>query len=296
MIQRLNEIHENGKLGTGIFTALQSYNIPWKNENINHMLDMVYYNNHSGEKIAAPIARNVSVDTAANIIYTLYKNNWGKLWDTLDFVYNPIDNYNMTEQMTDDETVFEYGKTTRDTDSRTDTIDRTDTQTLNTTETEDRTNTTTNNTQEQTTHNTTETDTPNLTTTTDNGVYGFNSSTAVDSTTDTERQTGTATHAKTGTETTNNTGTITEATEGENTNSGTITNTADGTETSAGTRTTTDSGTDTHTRNYTLTRTGNIGVTTTQQMIEQERELWIWNYFENTVFPDIDKVLTIGIY
>lgn len=44
-----------------------------------------------------------------------------------------------------------------------------------------------------------------------------------------------------------------------------------------------------------LTRHGNIGVTTTQQMINQELELRKTVYFEE-VFKDIDKILTIGIY
>lgn len=40
---------------------------------------------------------------------------------------------------------------------------------------------------------------------------------------------------------------------------------------------------------------GNIGVTTAQQMLTQEIELWKWNYFES-VMADIDSVLTIKIY
>ena len=44
-----------------------------------------------------------------------------------------------------------------------------------------------------------------------------------------------------------------------------------------------------------LTRSGNIGVTTSQQMIASERELWQWNYF-NVVFHDIDSVLCLPIY
>ena len=44
-----------------------------------------------------------------------------------------------------------------------------------------------------------------------------------------------------------------------------------------------------------LKRSGNIGVTTTQQMLQQERELWDWNYY-NTVFKDIDNLLTLMIY
>ena len=67
-------------------------------------------------------------------------------------------------------------------------------------------------------------------------------------------------------------------------------------ESDTGTQSTADTGRDTSTRNYELERSGNIGVTTSQQMIERERNLWIWNFFRNTVFPDIDRVLTVQIY
>lgn len=39
-------------------------------------------------------------------------------------------------------------------------------------------------------------------------------------------------------------------------------------------------------------RAGNIGVTTTQQMLKAERELWIWNYFDQ-VFSDLDRELAL---
>lgn len=51
----------------------------------------------------------------------------------------------------------------------------------------------------------------------------------------------------------------------------------------------------THTEQRTLTKGGNLGVTSTQSMIQQERDLWLWNYFEQ-VFSDIDKTLTLLIY
>lgn len=44
-----------------------------------------------------------------------------------------------------------------------------------------------------------------------------------------------------------------------------------------------------------LTRQGNIGVTTTQQMMQSEIELWKWNFYRS-VFKDIDSVLTLKIY
>lgn len=44
-----------------------------------------------------------------------------------------------------------------------------------------------------------------------------------------------------------------------------------------------------------LHRSGNIGVTTTQKMIEEERRLWIWNYFDQ-VFSDLDQVLVLSFH
>lgn len=46
---------------------------------------------------------------------------------------------------------------------------------------------------------------------------------------------------------------------------------------------------------HTLKRSGNIGVTTTQQMLQSERDMWIWNYIES-IYNDIDDILTISIY
>ena len=45
----------------------------------------------------------------------------------------------------------------------------------------------------------------------------------------------------------------------------------------------------------TTTRSGNIGVTTTQQMILDDREVWMWNFFDQ-VYKDIDSVLSLPFY
>lgn len=47
-------------------------------------------------------------------------------------------------------------------------------------------------------------------------------------------------------------------------------------------------------RNH-LTRSGNIGVTTSQQMLQSEIDLWKWNFFYE-VFSDIDHIFTISTY
>lgn len=49
------------------------------------------------------------------------------------------------------------------------------------------------------------------------------------------------------------------------------------------------------TEHETIHRYGNIGVTTTQKMIEDDRRIWLWNYFEQ-VFKDVDRELTLPIY
>ena len=53
--------------------------------------------------------------------------------------------------------------------------------------------------------------------------------------------------------------------------------------------------TDTIEHDTTLTRSGNIGVTTSQQMIESERKLWDYNIFK-TIYEDVDSILTLSIY
>lgn len=243
--KRLLMIMPTGKTGDGIFTALQAFDIPWKSEEMEMELDLDYYNNRSGSKIISPLLFSLTggneitetdLETLASILFKIYGKRWIKLWDTMNFEYNPIENYSMVETMTDDTTVTEYGKTH--------TIDGTNTRTPNLTETE----------------------TPNVTRESEMNRFGFNSENAVPTDTETETQTGTNTTTTTGTDET----------------------AIDSTET--------DGGRDTHTRNYELTRAGNIGVTTSQQMIESERALWMWDYFHDIVYPDVDRVLTINIY
>ena len=80
-------------------------------------------------------------------------------------------------------------------------------------------------------------------------------------------------------------------------------------ETMEGTDTTDHTKTDTYNRSYTetgtdttagtssrkLTRTGNIGTNTFQNLLQQERSIWMYDFFEQ-VFKDVDSVLTIPIY
>ena len=84
---------------------------------------------------------------------------------------------------------------------------------------------------------------------------------------------------------------------GVNSAAKTATNSADTTEQNSGTDTNSSTRTDNLDKaiTHTLSRAGNIGVTTTQQMLESERNLWFWDYF-NVVFADVDTILTTPLY
>lgn len=290
--------------GGGIFTALDDLEVPWNDEDIATELDLAYYGNRSGDKYASPLITKLmegdtltasEVETIAATLFAIYSANWAKQYATISLQYDPITNYSMTETG-EDTTTDEYGKTTTRTDDLTHT--RTGTDTLGTDTTETRTDDLTHTaTGTQTTEvDNTVTTTPDLTTITDNSVYGFDSENATPS----------------GRQSVGSTGTNTDVTDGEDTitrdltdtDTGTQTTTTDGTETrtydladaDAGTQTTADAGEDTRTVIHSLTREGNIGVTTSQQMIESERALWVWNFFYDVVFPDVDKMLTLNIY
>ena len=132
-----------------------------------------------------------------------------------------------------------------------------------------------------------------------NGIWGFNSSASVPS----DMSNGTATNENT------TTGNLSETETGTDTTDRTNTDTYNRSYTETGTDTTDRTNTDTYNRSYTetgtdttagtssrkLTRTGNIGTNTFQNLLQQERNIWMYNFFEQ-VFKDVDSVLTIPIY
>lgn len=335
----------------GVFSALSSvegFTPPWGDTPVKS-LDMQYHGNHSGHKLTSPLVDSLldGADTLtedqkaqlAAVCVSIYGKNWTKLWTTLEFDYNPIENYDMVEEGKDQSTgedkgttsrTFDYGKKeTHDFEEKV--TDTGTTDTSRTTE-EDTSRTT-----EEDTSRTSEGDTTRSTTeevkrehgeviTTqrqgtqerDHAVFGFNSGeNAVPASHDTDTETITNTDTHSGTDTDTSTGSETSHQEGKETGHREDTETGHrgGTETGKETLdrstdkdttgTLTHSGTDTETgtsaqertttQDHTLTRHGNIGVTTSQQMITQERELWFWQFFDQ-VFTDLDKVLTSPIY
>lgn len=253
---KLNDIYPRWLTGYGVLSYyLTKYNPAWAvgiDADGKIALDLEYHGNRSGDKLVSPLVDKMlsgsNPDTftddmremLSDVIHRLCDTNWNKQWATVNAEYNPIENYSMREQMTNDTTVTEYGKQT----------ERTDDLTHAKTGTENRVTT------------------PDLETVTDKAITGFNSQSPTDRDRDTQTTTGTQSDA-----TTHNTQ-----------------------DTDTGTQTTVDSGSDTATRNYVLTRAGNIGVTTSQQMLESERALWRWNFFQNVVFPDLDRIVTSPSY
>lgn len=233
-ILRLNEVFPNW-MTKGIFSYLNTLDVPWKNVTTPAELDIVYHGGRSGCKIISPLVYNMVSDgqltpenasVIAMSIMAVNGRNWSKLWDTLNIDYNPIENYRMVE------TEQENGK-----------VNHSDTETIS-------------GSSENSGNGHASTSGNNAT-----NVFGFNSENAVGA------DTGT-----TDTETSSTQSTTVSTNE---------------------TRETENIGTSTNDR--TLTRSGNIGVTTSQQMIESERTLWDW-YFFDVVFRDIDKMLTLSIY
>ena len=220
---------------------------------------------------------------------------------------------NLSETRTDDLTETRTDdtiETRRDNQSETRTDDTVETKRVNNSETR--------------TDDLTQTETPEQTKTTIEGVYGFNGNESQPSReisetngglftktqegtvetetegTETRENDGTVTTEKEGITTTENDGTVTTTKEGtvttENENVGTTENDGTVTTEQTGTQELEDSGKDTTEIEHTLTRYGNIGVTTTQQMLQSEIALWEWNFFKTVVFPNIDGVLTIALY
>lgn len=187
---------------------------------------------------------------------------WEKLYKTTILSYNPIENYNRSSNWTDtydlqDETTFDSTEErTADLENKT-TYDSTQERTPDLTE-------------EITYDSSVEDDLDGSETTSVQGynVAGFVNQTKVEEDRDNF-------HNKTGTDTTTTTGTDTT------THTGTDTLNTTGTDTYA------------HTGSDTLAKTGNvqhyehmsgnIGVTTTQQMIEQERKISLFNIYEHIV-------------
>lgn len=281
----------------GIFTYLNALAVPWAEDIEAVSLNLDYHGGNSGRKRISPLIKNLLSDDGtisttnmqmiANTALSLFGVTWAKMYEQLSIEYNPINNYDMVEEER------ESGS-----GSRSEAHSGTDGRTISHTTTNAGNDTVTNTGTETTAHTgtrgvtgTDETSTTGSSTSED-GIAGFNSSTYQD-----DRNNETSTEANSESSTTQ---TTTDNLQDQRTDNLTQTTTHGHTITEAGTDNLTHgesiTGSDSHSGSRTLTRSGNIGVTTTAQMLEQERILWAWNFFRNVVYKDLDSLLTIQTY
>lgn len=258
----LNEAFDAWDSGEGIFSVLQTItNLPWLQNGAGQTIDMDYYGNYSGQKVTAPLVDRMyekSKHLSRSDIVLLANVILSQYGESWKKIYN-------TYELTYDP-ISNYDMTESLSDTTTDTYGRKI----------DRTNQVTLNSEGQIT-NTPELKTvtkPAQSDTSNQSIAAFNSTSLVDVAKNTQTQSGTITTDNTGTDKTSNTNTSLES---GNTND-------------------TYSGSDKRQLTHTLSRKGNIGVTTSQQMIQAERDLWLWNFIRTCVYPDVDKILTCPIY
>lgn len=226
----LNEAFSDYEHKGGLFSNIG--NLPWSSIMVGAQMDILYFDIHSGERFGSRIiTKRVGDDgslastdrkTIATLVYARFRTQWSRLWATMNPTYDPLTNYQMTEDETGNHT-----------DTRTPNITRK--------------------------HTGTDKDEGSATLNTQNNLWGFNSESSIPS----DMQDGTNTANNTNTRDLTDTETGTDVTAGENTRK--------------------------------LTRTGNIGTNTFQNLLQQERNLWMYDFFEQ-IFKDVDSVLTIPIY
>ena len=299
-------------ISAGIFDTFQNLNVPWKDEGIDESLDLFFITNY-GERLISPLT-NTCLDTTgkltaakqtllATAIVNLFGKNWTKDYAVLSAQYDPIENYSMEEKHTGNDTRLETPTNWKETTTEKPGVN-------GYSETETQTPTNWKESRKETVgddgYAETETQTPTNWEKTiesdkaDNDVegstslYAFNSSDPVPIS-----KSETQTDSKS-VETQSGTYETKREISGEKDVDIERTGTYETKREIEGEKITETGHTGTYedktTYNSTLKRSGNIGVTTSQQMIEQEINLWKWNYFRDVVFPDVAKALTISLY
>ena len=286
-MMKLTEAFPNWLVGEGIFSELSKLSVPWSTNSID--LDLEYFGNHSGDKIISPLVSKLlvndkltsdSVTRLASIIFSLNGDNWSRLYSALQEEYKALQNYN------GDET-----RTVTTTDTGTDTFSHTGSESSTLNDSSSNTRTGSESLESSGSDSLSKTGTvgsqgSNLS---DNNVFGFNSSSSVPSdnsnssneSTDTYNLSDKTSYGKKDTKVYNN---VSDSGSRESTN--TVSNESSDTETK-------DLQTNT---SETFHREGNLGVTTSQQMLESEFELRMNYRFFDVVFADVDKTLALQLY
>lgn len=321
--------------GEGILTVLTTTkDVPWKNTVVGQVLDDDYYGNHSGDRELSGLAEKLlnsdnelsstALQRLANVIFAKYGDNWKRAWDALQEEYDPLHNYDGTEHYEEENTEgYTKHNTGTETNQGTNTgtvgIQGTDTGTQrnvkDNTGTVDVSGTNTGTVADSGSKNNTGTQTNaksnSGTQKVDKGIYGFDSSGASNSDTETRTDNLSENNTRTDNLAESNTNTRTDNLAHSETTTNNLSEDSTRTDNLAHAETRTDNLSNSNTRTdnltesnegngtkeYTLTKGGNLGVTTSQQMLESEilfRKKY--NFFDSIVFPNIDDVLCAKYY
>lgn len=270
-LNKMIDVYANYPADGGVFSPMA--NAPWIDTMTGLNLDIAYLDGHSGERFCSNLINRRLDDSGvlssdnrtliANILWAMFGTQWTRLWATMKPVdYDPLTNYKMQEIAEGEES-----------STRTPDLTKGDTGTVQTTGQDTRTPDLTR------TGTGTVKDEGSGTNKNQNGIWGFNSSESVPS----DMSDGRATNNNTTTRDLTDTETGTDVTDHTNTDTYNRSYTETGTDTTSGKS------------SRKLTRTGNIGTNTFQNLLQQERNIWMYDFFEQ-VFKDVDSVLTIPIY
>lgn len=281
-----------------------------------------------GLLVNVPVTGNDNTDlsrlkTQTSYVFNMYFDKYVHMFDLFSINYSPLENYNMTESGSDNLTgtnggsssvtdsgtnrevrnlATSYTSTGQDetTDSATVTHNTTDTLTHNTNDitTFGRKVATTGSSSSTLDNTSTDTVAPfdsdaffnNTQTTGVSSNTGTDTSNVSNSGHDSTQVTGTDTTTHTGTESTSSS----SATDTTKTDSGTNTGSIDTTNNTQSSTTYSDNKSENTT--HTLTRRGNIGVTTSQQMLQSELELIPKKQIKFEFYNDLKRLILIGIY
>lgn len=302
---KIKELFTNNKIWNYLYiNGFSELFTEWglSEDDINY-IDYDYMNNWSGDKSLSPLVNNLVdngfsmseiLNTVSSIIQTRYKTKWTKLHNTITAEYEATHPYLMTTHEENTGTVDRLRNTTGN-DKRTPNL--TDTElnegTVSNTGTVNNNTSSNSNNSENSNETVDTTGTENLNT--ENGIYGFNSLNAVGA----DNAVSANSNNSTRTSEENVTNISSDTTTTDTTNSNTETSNTTNTITHTGVEQTEKSGSEVVDEDTTgkrdLTTTGNMGNKTMQELLDEERNYWMWQFF-NVAFNDVDYVIAGGCY
>lgn len=263
----------------GIFTYLDSFDVPWKETVDADLLDLDYHSKHGTKIVSKTVTSLLTEDglssasktKLAKLVYQKNKKRWDYLWESIglyDDVQSPLDNTDWTEtrvlghQGADSRSQSIGAKSTTYTKGS-----QTNSETIGqSTLTEGQQN---NITGQQT-----------ISMEEKKSAFNSNNYSPLDQKTEQLGQRSDTIGQKVNTDS----GRSNSSTEGQRSDS-----------TNEGAQSNSETGTNTFTDNETIARHGNIGITTPGQMIRDFRQTVNWQFFE-IIYKDIDEMLVIEIY